>query len=376
MLVELYIFAFAIVSYGILITLAIIGFNKLKLNSIGSNNLSSDFVSIVISARNEEDNIESCIYEIAKQNYPKSNFELIIVDDCSDDETFILAENTLKKSGLNYQIIKQDKHQGKKQSIAKALEIVKGDIIVTSDADVIHRHSNWLKSISGYFANNPINMLIMPIDYCNQKGIISKFQIVENIALTGVTAGYTGIGKPFMCNGANLAFKKNIYEKVNGYESHLHLSSGEDIFLLESFKTVDADKIFYGLSRELIVKTKTENSLGTFLNQRTRWASKTKNNSNFINSFFAFTVVLSNLIFLALLVAILKKSIILPYLSIFGLAKFVFDFLLLFLASDFLGRLKYIWWIIPFECVYWIYALIIGLASFIYRPSWKGKKIN
>lgn len=374
MLVELYIFAFAIVSYGILITLAIIGFNKLKLNSIGSNNLSSDFVSIVISARNEEDNIESCIYEIAKQNYPKSNFELIIVDDCSDDETFILAENTLKKSGLNYQIIKQDKHQGKKQSIAKALEIVKGDIIVTSDADVIHRHSNWLKSISGYFANNPINMLIMPIDYCNQKGIISKFQIVENIALTGVTAGYTGIGKPFMCNGANLAFKKNIYEKVNGYESHLHLSSGEDIFLLESFKTVDADKIFYGLSRELIVKTKTENSLGTFLNQRTRWASKTKNNSNFINSFFAFTVVLSNLIFLALLVAILKKSIILPYLSIFGLAKFVFDFLLLFLASDFLGRLKYIWWIIPFECVYWIYALIIGLASFIYRPSWKGKK--
>jgi len=124
------------------------------------------------------------------------------------------------------------------------------------------------------------------------------------------------------------------------------------------------------------VKTKTENSIGTFLNQRTRWASKTKNNSNFINSFFAFTIVLSNLIFLALLVAILKKSIILPYLSIFGLAKFVFDFLLLFLASDFLGRLKYIWLIIPFECVYWIYALIIGLASFIYRPSWKGKKIN
>ncbi|HRG02064.1 MAG TPA: glycosyltransferase [Bacteroidia bacterium] len=376
MLIELYIFAFIIVSYGILITLAIIGFNKLKLNTISSNNLSSDFVSIVISARNEEDSIESCIYEIAKQNYPKSNFELIIIDDCSNDKTYILAEDTLKKSGLNYQVIKQDIHQGKKQSVARGIEIAKGNVIITSDADIINRHSNWLKSISGYFANNPINMLIMPIDYCNQKGIISKFQIVENIALTGVTAGYTGIGKPFMCNGANLAFKKNIYEKVNGYESHLHLSSGEDIFLLESFKTVDANKIFYGLSRELIVKTKTENSLGTFLNQRTRWASKTKNNSNFINSFFAFTVVLSNLIFLALLVAILKKSIILPYLSIFGLAKFVFDFLLLFLASDFLGRLKYIWLIIPFECVYWIYALIIGLASFIYRPSWKGKKIN
>lgn len=376
MLIELYIFAFAIVSYGILITLAIIGFNKLKLNSISSNNPSSDFVSIVISARNEEDNIESCIYEIAKQNYPKSNFELIIVDDCSDDKTFILAENTLKKSGLNYQIIKQDTHQGKKQSIAKALEIAKGVIIVTSDADVIHRHSNWLKSISGYFGSNTLNMLIMPIDYIHQNDIISKFQTIENIALTGITAGYTGIGKPFMCNGANLAFKKNMYDKVNGYESHFNLSSGEDVFLLESFKTIDADKIAYALSRQLIVKTKAENSFVSFLNQRIRWASKTKYNSNFINSFFAFTILLSNLIFLALLVAILKKSFILPYLSIFALAKFVFDFLLLFLASDFLGRLKQIWWIIPLECVYWIYALTIGLTSFVYRPSWKGKKIN
>lgn len=376
MLIELYIFAFVIISYGILMTLAIIGFNKLKLNSINSNNLSSDFISIVISARNEENNIESCIYEIAKQNYPKSNFELIIIDDCSDDATFMLAEDTLKKSGLNYHIIKQDIHQGKKQNVAKAIEIAKGDIIITSDADVIYRHSNWLKTISGYFGSNAINMLIMPIDYVNQKDIISKFQAIENIALTGVTAGFAGIGKPFMCNGANLAFKKNIYEIVNGYESHLQLSSGEDVFLLESFKTVDADKIAYALSRELIVKTKTENSFRIFLNQRIRWASKTKYNSNFINSFFAFTVLLSNLIFLALLVTILKKSFILPYLSIFALAKFVFDFLLLFLASDFLGRLKYIWWIFPFECIYWVYALIIGLTSLVYRPSWKGKKIN
>jgi cellulose synthase/poly-beta-1,6-N-acetylglucosamine synthase-like glycosyltransferase len=179
-----------------------------------------------------------------------------------------------------------------------------------------------------------------------------------------------------MCNGANLAFKKSIYDAVQGYNTHIQFSSGEDVFLLESFKKINPSSIKYELSRELIVKTTAQNSFKNFINQRIRWASKTKHNSNPINSFVGFIVLLSNLIFLALLVAILKKSVILPYLSIFALAKFVFDFLLLFLASDFLGRVKYILWLIPFECVYWMYALFIGVASVFYKPSWKGKKIK
>jgi cellulose synthase/poly-beta-1,6-N-acetylglucosamine synthase-like glycosyltransferase len=179
-----------------------------------------------------------------------------------------------------------------------------------------------------------------------------------------------------MCNGANLAFKKSVYEAVLGYDSHLHLSSGEDVFLLESLKKIESKSIHYSLSRELIVKTNTQNNLKSFVSQRIRWASKTKYNSNSLNAFAGFIVLISNLIFLALFVAILKKSVILPYLSIFALAKFVFDFLLLFLASDFLGRIKYIWFIIPFECIYWIYALFIGITSLFYKPSWKGKKIR
>jgi hypothetical protein len=146
--------------------------------------------------------------------------------------------------------------------------------------------------------------------------------------------------------------------------------------LLESIKKTDPTSIHYSLSRELIVKTNCQNNLKAFINQRIRWASKIKSNSSLINSFASFIVLAANLIFLALLVAILKKSVILPYLSIFALAKFVFDFLLLFLASDFLGRIKYIWWLIPFECIYWMYALYIGITSLFYKPSWKGKKIR
>ena len=376
MLIELYIFAFALISYGFLITLAIIGFNKLNRTIEASKHPSTLFISIIVSARNEEQTIRDFIYEIIKQNFPKTNFELIIIDDYSNDNTYELAKETLEKSGIKYLLIKQDIHCGKKKNLALAIDKSKGDIIVTTDADVIYRHPNWLQSISTYFSALSPNMLIMPVDFKSESDLLSRFQITENIALTGITAGYAGIQKPFMCNGANLAFKKNVYEEVKGYQSHIHISSGEDVFLLESFAKLDTKLIHYVLSRELIVKTTTANNLKDLLSQRIRWASKTKENPNLLNSFFAFIVVISNLIFLALFFAILKKSVILPYLSIFALAKFVFDFLLLFLASDFLGRLKYIWWIIPFECVYWIYALSIGLTSLVYKPFWKGKKIT
>jgi biofilm PGA synthesis N-glycosyltransferase PgaC len=376
MLIELYIFAFALIFYGFLITLAIIGFNKLNRTIGESKHPSTLFISIIVSARNEEQTIKDFIYEIIKQNFPKTNFELIIIDDYSNDNTYELAKKTLEKSGIKYLLIKQDIHCGKKKNLDLAIDKSKGDIIITTDADVIYRHPNWLQSISTYFSALSPNMLIMPVDFKSESDLLSRFQITENIALTGITAGYAGIQKPFMCNGANLAFKKNIYEEVKGYQSHVHISSGEDVFLLESFAKLDTKLIHYVLSRELIVKTITVKTLKDLLSQRIRWASKTKENPNLLNSFFAFIVVISNLIFLALFVAILKKSVILPYLSIFALAKFVFDFLLLFLASDFLGRLKYIWWIIPFECVYWIYALSIGLTSLVYKPFWKGKKIT
>lgn len=376
MLVELYVFAFIIIMYGTFTTLAIIGFNKLRStpNIIYPQN--DHFISIVISARNEENTIEECIYEIEKQHFSKNKFELILIDDCSDDRTYELAKQLLEKSSLSYQIIKQEFHQGKKQNLALAIKKAKGEIIITSDADVIYRHPNWLQTISTYFNNKSINLLIMPVDFNTQSTLLSIFQITENIALTGVTAGFAGIKKPFMCNGANLAFKKSAYTSVNGYDSHIQISSGEDIFLLESIKKTDPTSIHYSLSRELIVKTNCQNNIKAFINQRIRWASKIKSNSSLINSFASFIVLAANLIFLALLVAILKKSVILPYLSIFALAKFVFDFLLLFLASDFLGRIKYIWWLIPFECIYWMYTLYIGITSLFYKPSWKGKKIR
>lgn len=377
MLIELYIFTIVIIAYGTFTTLATIGIGKLRrANELPLDKPSPEFISIVMSARNEEQTIEACIYQIMRQDYPVENFELIVIDDCSTDRTYQLADAVLKASSLNYQLIRQSEHKGKKHNLDLAIEKSKGRLIVTTDADVNYRNNNWLLSISCYFRKYGPDMLIMPLDFETREGFLPTFQILENFALTAITAGYSGIQKPFMCNGANLAFTKQAYKAVNGYHSHAHLSSGEDVFLLEDLKKLKGSAIHYFLSRSLIVKTTAQTRLTDFFSQRIRWAYKAKYNPNLLNMVSGIIILLANLLFLALIVSIIKKSVLVPYLSIFVVAKVVFDFLLLFLAADFLGRIKYIRWLIPFECVYWVYALFVGIGSLFVKPYWKGKKIN
>ncbi len=203
MLIELYIFSFVIVAYGTFTTLALIGFGRLR-NGVKETPATGPYISIVISARNEEDVIEECIQQIIKQKFPKENFELIVIDDSSEDNTYAIALKNLEACGLSYQLIKQHTHQGKKRNISEAIQKTKGSVIITSDADVVYRNPYWLLTISNYFKKHSPDMLIMPIDFETQPGFLNKFQLIENLALTAITAGYSGIQKPFMEKATNL----------------------------------------------------------------------------------------------------------------------------------------------------------------------------
>lgn len=376
MVIELLIFSIVIIAYGMYVTMAIIGFGKHK-EIIHCEGIEKHFLSIIISCRNEENNISYCLNSIINQTYQKEKFEIILIDDASEDKTVNVASSILVNSGISYTIIQQKTHCGKKSNLTEGIKIAKGSIIVTSDADVVSRHIKWLETINTYYALQNPNMLILPVDFIDDNTILGSFQIVENAALTGTTIGFSGLKKPFLCNGANLSFRKEIFNIVNGYEGHSHISSGDDVFLLEDFKKIDSNKIIYGFNRALIVKLQPLHVLNDFINQRVRWAYKSKENSNQINLFGGFIVISANLIILALLVAIIKRSEIIPYLSIFAASKLIFDFLLLFLASKFLGQTKrFLVWFLPFEFVYWCYALLIGILSLFYKPYWKGKKIS
>ena len=379
LLVELYIAAFVMLLYGAMITGAIIGFNKLRASAteLPLHYQPQLFLSIVVSARNEEENIAHFFSELEKQAYSKELFELLIIDDASEDLTYSLIQDYVKKSTLQISVLQNTSHLGKKKSIAQCIAQAKGSIIITTDADVVYRSALWLQTIAFTFEMKAPAMLIMPIDFETSTGLVSAFQLTENLALTAITAGFVGIQKPFLCNGANLAFQKSAYEQVNGYQTHQHISSGEDVFLLESIKKAyGSQAIFYGLSRFLICKTKTEKTWTNLLQQRLRWAYKAKYNTNWLNSAIAILMLLANGLPWAVLVAFFTQAISIPYLVTFMFAKFIFDFLLLFLAADFLGKKLYMRWFFPFQWLYGIYALTVGVGAMFIKPRWKNKPIN
>jgi len=374
----LIIFAVTIILYGCFTTTALIGFVifRKKNHLLAEFKTSDNFISIIVSLKNEENNVVDFIQQLEKQSLPSNSFELIVIDDASSDNTMQLLKIALINSSITYRIIEQAEHKGKKKNITQGISEAKGNIIITTDADVVYRHRNWLKRISEYFNTNSCDMLIMPIDYIDSSNLLTQFQIIENVALTAINIGYTSINQAFMCNGANLAFTKKIYESVNGYHSHLTISSGEDVLLLEDIKKREANKIIYGYHSELIVKINPLTNIKDFISQRVRWAYKAKFNPNKLNLALGVLMMASNMIFLALAVAIIKQSSTIGYLSIFAISKFIFDFLLLLLASDFLKRNSKLTWLIPFECIYWAYSFLIGGLSIFWKPKWKGNKIN
>lgn len=374
---EIIIIALILISYGLMTTVALIGISRILSRQIMLAPVKQpSFFSIVVSCRNEEKNIKNFIAQLDTQNYPKSLFELILIDDASEDATYELAKKLLETSHIQHILISNKEHIGKKKNLEQAIRNAKGNIIITTDADVILRHSHWLSKIASYFEQSEPDMLIMPVDYTTNNSVLSAFQIIENIALTGITAGFSGVALPFLCNGANLAFTKKAFIGSGGYSSHLHLSSGEDVFLMESIKKQLSGKILYGLSKDLIVKMPLQNNLGSFIKQRVRWASKTSYNKNPVNFLSALIILLTNLIFPFWMASLFIDYNLFYLLGIFAFLKCFFDFLLLFLAGTFLGRNKYLFWLIPFECIYWLYAFIIGISSIFWKPEWKGKKIN
>ncbi len=370
------VFGFIIIAYGFIITIAMLGWSRLSYFKADPKTRHSTRVSVIVPARNEAETITLCLKELVQQHYPAELLEIIVVDDASDDDTLATLQAFASRHPA-ITIISQPVHAGKKKCLADGIARSNGSLVVTSDADMFGRSLYWLQTIVSYYERYQPRLMILPLSYSDGGFLLGRFQIVENLALAGITGGYAGMHRPFLCNGANLAFTREAFESVGGYSGHLHVSSGEDVFLLEDVKKkYSAGAIHYVFSRQAIARTYALRHLGSLFRQRLRWAYKAKYSPNKFNALVGFIVVAANLVFPALFVGMIQRSPLISYLSIFATAKVVFDFLLLFLASDFLGLRSMLLFLLPFECIYWVYATAVGLSSLVVKPKWKNRQIH
>jgi len=364
-------------TYFLLIFFFILGFHRIKEFKSEESNLTSSF-SIVIPFRNEAENLPNLLKSISQINYPKNKFEIILVNDDSDDNSIEIIEKfKIQNSKLNISIINNQKRSKspKKDAINIAIKNSKFNWILTTDADCI-LSVNWLIVLNGFIHSQDPKMIVMPVSYEIDGDLLDGFQILELLSLQGATMGGFGIGHPILCNGANLCYKKNCFLELEGFSGNDNIASGDDIFMLEKMVRKYPTKVSYLKSKEVIVKTKTEKQFSDMVNQRIRWAKKTTSYKNIFGKLVGFSVFLMNFWVLVLLLLTIFNVIEWPVLAIIFIIKFFVDLSLLVPVAIFFKQQKILRNYLFSSFLYPFYNTFIGVLSLNRTYEWKGRKFS
>jgi len=258
------------------------GWKALPVWKVPNNFQSKTSISILIPARNEAENISACIQSILNQNYPKSLFEIIVLDDFSEDETPEIVENFNSNGFDNIRLVKMsdnisvDETQSfKKKAIEIGIKKANGELIVTTDADCIAQ-PNWLQLISSLYEMKRPKFIAAPVNFHREQNDFERFQSLDFIGMMGITGAgiYTKIMR--MCNGANLAYPKTIFEEVNGFQGIDNHASGDDMMLMQKIAQIYPDDIVYLKNHTATIFTAAKPTIKSFINQRIRWSTKSK----------------------------------------------------------------------------------------------------
>src|SRR3989344_4996770 len=324
-------------------------------------NEKSVLISVVVIARNEEENISTCLDALLLQNYPSDKFQIIVVDDHSTDSTLKIIRSYSDQNAQINCLQLDENVTGKKQGITKAIELSSSELIVTTDADC-KMGVNWLSSMASFYKNTNAKMIVAPVAFYDEKTVFEKMQSLEFMALIACGGASLLFNKAIMCNGANLAYTKSSFLEVNGFEKNESKASGDDVLLMYKINEHFPGKVLFLKNSDAIVYTKPMNSVKKFVQQRKRWASKGFLALNTETKRVSLLVYLFNayLVFVPLIGAVCFINT--PFYPLFmGICliligiKCIIDFLLLFLSASFFGKRGFLVFFIPEQIIYMVY---------------------
>lgn len=353
--------------YFIAILLLIYGFTKVEnYDTIGLKPKTT--FTIVVPFRNEAENLPVLLESISKINYPTDLFEVILVDDESEERLQILNSKFQVSIIDNIRI----SNSPKKDAISTAIPFVKTDWIITTDADCLVAE-NWLLTLDNYIQTYQVAMIAGAVTYECNNSFLHHFQQLDLASLQGATIGSFGIGKGFMCNGANFAYTKSLFEALNGFEGNDTIASGDDVFLLQKAIAKFPERVHYLKSRNTIVTTKPLDNWKSLFYQRVRWASKTVSyQSNFGK-------LLGLLVFAGNLISVLSFGLwivgFIPFRLLFLLfvLKFIIDSILIYKTNRFLTKNK-IRYLVLSSLLYPFFSVSVALYSLFGKYEWKGRQ--
>lgn len=379
--------------YGILIFSLTIGFVKVDKFKTEETIPITKF-SVIIPFRNEAGNLPGLLKSILAIKYPKELVEFIFVDDASSDASVEIinnflyiasndergvhlginqtdTDNTLPNVRTKIHVIKNQRvsNSPKKDAIAAAIATAKNNWILTTDADCI-LPEKWLLSLDNFIQQNNPEMVVAPVNYIVKDNLLEQFQLLDFMSLQGTTVGGFGINFPFLCNGANLAYKKEAFLKLNGFKGNDTIASGDDIFLFEKFLAANKKGVQFLKSKDAIVTTFPVKTKTALVQQRVRWASKISKLKAIKVKLIGLLIFLINLsIVLSILLSNNMLLILLPLIL-----KITIDLLLFTPTMRFYNpKNAFLKWYVFSSIVYPFFSVFIVFKSLFSKYNWKGR---
>jgi cellulose synthase/poly-beta-1,6-N-acetylglucosamine synthase-like glycosyltransferase len=330
-------------------------------------------VSVIVIARNEAANIAACLKSIAAQTYPKELVEILLADDQSGDSTVEIASNL----GIEQlKILTNKSLTGKKQLLSYAISVSEAELIICTDADC-QVPQGWINQLIGLYVEHDAKFIAAPVQFSYNKTLFQKFQALDFLGMMAITgAGIKG-AYLYMCNGANLAYPKAVFQEVGGFEGIDKKASGDDMLLMQKIALKYPNQIYFLKNREAVVITKPANSLREFWQQRLRWSSKT---GDYPQKLATVQLALVWLFMFSLALTFIF-AFFEPYLFLIlfisFLIKIIADFVLLNSASAYFNKKNLLRIFLAAVFLHCAYVLIIGfMAIFKRKYNWKGREMS
>lgn len=329
--------------------------------------------SVILPVRNEASTIQTILAKLEQQDYPRELYEVIVIDDFSEDETVEMVKQFQDSLSLDLRLVQMSdsKKQGKKHALTAGVKAAKHETILTTDADCWFGKS-WIKSYNDAF-DETINMVAGPVAI-EGKGAFARLQQVEFAGLMGFGAVTISEENPSMCSGANLGFRKRSFEEVGGYTDNLFTPSGDDEFLLFNIMRKFPHSTRFMKSSEGIAHTLAHIRLSSFINQRTRWTSKWKHNKNWKVKLSAVLFFLDYLIFYAAIACAILGFIDPVFVSGIAILRFVVIFSFVMPVNRFMKGKSSFLPLLAFQIIYPLHVLFMGMNSIFGSYTWKGRK--
>lgn len=324
------------------------------------------FVSVLIATHNECENVLKCLDALLNQDYPRLQFEVIVVDDASTDCT----HNVLQKFTTNsiISVVQNSSRKKYKSSKKSALEMAvqysKGDILLFTDADCVPP-STWITSIVRQF-DSSTGLVAGFSPQQSEKAGLNEILKIDAAATAVVSAATIGFSRGITCAGRNLGYRKQAWLDVGGFAALPDSLSGDDDFILQAISNHPEWDVKYLFGAQTIVPAKGPESISRFLKQKQRHISA--------GQFYPLTAQIGFALFHAINLLMWLISIwtvfFQPLCLIFLMLKCLFDFLIVrrfFVQFNLKINLKtFCLW----EILFVYYNTISGPVGFLKKLEW------